>query len=69
MGLREGTMSRKCAPTEDLERLAKEASDWVASPEGQRGILETLKRAKEITNKLEEAHRPDPRSLYVPFTL
>ena len=56
-------------PKAELERLAKGVSQWIASPEGQEVLRQALERATELTESVQKAHTPDPKSLYEPFTV
>jgi hypothetical protein len=40
---------------EDLQELCKAAKEWVASPDGQKIIQESLAKAQELTEKLDRA--------------
>jgi hypothetical protein len=52
-----------------LDVLAKNVREWIASAKGQESIKEVLKNSKEMTSKLCEARKIDPRSLHDPITL
>ena len=62
-------MTKQQIPKMELDRLAKEAMEWIVSPDGQDALRENLRRATEIADKLQEAHRVNPKSLYEPFTV
>jgi len=49
--------------------LAQNVRKWVESREGQKSIQEVLENSKEMTAKLCEARKIDPRSLHDPVTL
>lgn len=52
-----------------VERLAENARQWVASPEGRQAMAESLERARKITTRFREAQRVDPEDLHKPVTL
>jgi hypothetical protein len=65
----ESAMTKSYVTEEELEKLAREAMTWVSSPAGQQTIQETRDRSREVRDKLDEAHRIDPRNPFVTFTL
>jgi len=52
-----------------VERLAENARQWVASPEGRQALVESQERASKTTTRFREAQRVDPEDLHKPVTL
>jgi len=52
-----------------VERLAEDARQWIASPEGRQAMAESARRAKETADRFREAQRVDPEDLHKPVTL
>lgn len=53
----------------DLEKIARDVSEWFSSPEGQRAIKESARLASELSKRLDDAHRADPKALLDPCTV
>lgn len=60
--------AHKVGKKEDVAQVVKRAQEWVASPEGQRKIKDSEKSALEMTERLREARRVDPKILRDPMT-
>ena len=60
-----GTESRDTAKTS----LPEQVRQWISSTEGQAKLSEAVKQAVEVTNRLREAQRIDPKMLHEPMTL
>lgn len=57
--------SRGC---ESTARLVEKAKRFVASKQGRRVLEQTAREAVELTDRLEEARRIDPKALLEPVT-
>ncbi len=60
---------QKRGDSRSFEVLAKDIRKWIASTKGQESIKEVLENSKEMTSKLCEARKIDPRTLHDPITL
>lgn len=60
-----GASAASCA----VESGAENARRWIASPEGQQAMAESLERARKITAQFRDAQRVDPEDLHKPVTL
>jgi hypothetical protein len=51
----------------ELAKMAKEATMFVASPEGLRALEEAMRQADETLERLREERKISPRILHIPM--
>lgn len=54
---------------EQIEKLTKDAKNWVASEKGQESLRKALANAQKTATQLEKARRINPDDLHRHFTL
>jgi len=53
----------------NASELAEEAAKWLESEQAQRLLSEAIKQATEVTDRLADEERLDPRRMHDPVTL
>jgi hypothetical protein len=43
--------------------------NWLQTEEGRRHLARAIQQSREAAERLEEARKPDPKSMREPFTL
>ena len=53
----------------DIKKLTEQATKWIASPEGQKAIQESIKESDRVCKKLHNLMKIDEKLLNTPFNI
>lgn len=55
--------------SDEIEQLKQRVEKWASSPEGKAKINEAMRKAGELTRRLQDAQRVDRNILQQPMTI